>query len=233
MKKIKKFIFTYLINTDEKWINTHCFGRRWGVAIVATYAIWLCFAFFQQEHYLFFPSRMQSNAPGPSSLNMELSSFYTKDNVKLTGAFLKNEKSDEVILFFHENAGNITNYLGIFSFNAGFVSLPVFHITISGSFISPTIEAKSNRYLIKNRGTKYLKNQGIDVVISATGFSKINGIRGFSKAILVAKNAPNSFPQSVILSGEKPFSFCKKSTAALASNKKSFSFLNFHPTRSI
>lgn len=115
MKKIKEFIFTYVINTDEKWINRHCFGKRWGIAIVATYLIWLLFAFFQQEHYLFFPSLSNSKTPSPQNLKLEVVSFETKDNKKLSGAFLKTEDSDEVILFFHENAGNITNYLGVFS----------------------------------------------------------------------------------------------------------------------
>lgn len=115
MKKIKEFILIYLINTDEKWINPHCFIKRWGIAIVATYGIWLLFAFFQQEHYLFFPS--QTNAQTPSGENLKLSSvlFKTKDEKKLTGVFLEKENSEEVVLFFHENAGNLTNYLGVFS----------------------------------------------------------------------------------------------------------------------
>lgn len=113
MQKIKDFIFTYIINLDEKWINPNRFFSRWGVAIVLTYGVWLLFAFFQQEHYLFFPSKHQGQTMAPKGAVMEVVNFETEDEKKLTGVFLTDENSDEVILYFHENAGNITNFLGI------------------------------------------------------------------------------------------------------------------------
>ncbi len=113
IKKIKDFVFTYVINLDEKWINPHRFFSRWGTAIILTYAIWLLFAFFQQEHYLFFPSKHKGQTLAPKGMEMELVNFKTEDSKKLIGIFFEKEESDEVILYFHENAGNITNFLGV------------------------------------------------------------------------------------------------------------------------
>lgn len=61
--------------------------------------------------FLFFPEKNFEALPGDFGLEAEDVSITTRDNVKLHGWFFKTEPSKAALLFFHGNAGNISNRL--------------------------------------------------------------------------------------------------------------------------
>ncbi|UCB55017.1 MAG: alpha/beta hydrolase [Thiotrichales bacterium] len=65
--------------------------------------------YFQQPHMIFFPMSKLYQTPDNWGLEYENVSFTTEDQVKLHGWFLPNAESDNVLLFFHGNAGNISH----------------------------------------------------------------------------------------------------------------------------
>jgi len=76
--------------------------------------VWM---YFQQPRMTFYPMREIYQTPENWGLDYENISFRTADGVRLHGWYIPNTQSDQVVLFFHGNAGNISHRgesIGIF-----------------------------------------------------------------------------------------------------------------------
>lgn len=65
--------------------------------------------YFQQPGMLFYPYKELDGDPSDWNLNYENVAITTPDDIQLHGWFLPNNKSKQVILFFHGNGGNISH----------------------------------------------------------------------------------------------------------------------------
>jgi fermentation-respiration switch protein FrsA (DUF1100 family) len=65
--------------------------------------------YFQQPHMIFYPTRELHQTPADWGLDYEDVTFNTTDNVKLHGWYIPSQQSEQVLLFFHGNAGNISH----------------------------------------------------------------------------------------------------------------------------
>ena len=65
--------------------------------------------FFQQKQMIFFPMSELYQTPAQWGLDYEDVTFRTADDVELHGWFIPNPESEQVLLFFHGNAGNISH----------------------------------------------------------------------------------------------------------------------------
>lgn len=68
--------------------------------------VWM---YFQQPQMIFFPLRELSQTPADWGLGYEDVTLDTADNVRLHGWYIPNPQSEQVLLFFHGNAGNISH----------------------------------------------------------------------------------------------------------------------------
>lgn len=68
--------------------------------------IWM---YFQQPQMIFFPIRNLHQKPTDWGLDYEDITFNTVDNVELHGWYIPHNHSNQVVLFFHGNAGNISH----------------------------------------------------------------------------------------------------------------------------
>jgi len=65
--------------------------------------------YFQQPHMIFFPARDLFQTPADWGLNHEDVTLNTEDKVQLHSWYIPYEGAQQVILFFHGNAGNISH----------------------------------------------------------------------------------------------------------------------------
>ena len=65
--------------------------------------------YFQQKHMIFYPTNDEYQTPAQWGLDYEDVSLETADHVQLHGWFIPNPQSEQVLLFFHGNAGNISH----------------------------------------------------------------------------------------------------------------------------
>lgn len=65
--------------------------------------------FFQQKQMIFFPMSKLYQTPVQWGLDYEDVSISTADDVQLHGWFIPHAESEQVLLFFHGNAGNISH----------------------------------------------------------------------------------------------------------------------------
>jgi fermentation-respiration switch protein FrsA (DUF1100 family) len=68
--------------------------------------VWM---YFQQPQMIFYPVRELSATPADWGLDYEDVSLITTDNIELHGWYIPCEGSENVLLFFHGNAGNISH----------------------------------------------------------------------------------------------------------------------------
>ena len=64
---------------------------------------------FQQPQMIFFPVRELHQTPADWGLGYEDVTLNTEDNVQLHGWYIPHQQSEQVLLFFHGNAGNISH----------------------------------------------------------------------------------------------------------------------------
>jgi len=64
---------------------------------------------FQQPRMIFYPIRELYQTPADWGLDYEDVTFNTADNVQLHGWYIPQQPSEQVLLFFHGNAGNISH----------------------------------------------------------------------------------------------------------------------------
>ncbi|MEE9168466.1 MAG: alpha/beta fold hydrolase [bacterium] len=89
------------------------------VLIAGSVYVGICVLLFVfQEKLLFFPDRTISVTPQSGGLGYEPVTMFTEDNVKISGWHIPAEEAKFVLLFFHGNAGNISDRLE---------SLQIFH----------------------------------------------------------------------------------------------------------
>jgi pimeloyl-ACP methyl ester carboxylesterase len=67
------------------------------------------FMYFQQPQMIFFPMDDLHQTPANWGLDYEDAVFETEDGVRLHGWFLPKPEAEQVLLFFHGNAGNISH----------------------------------------------------------------------------------------------------------------------------
>ena len=67
------------------------------------------FMYFQQQRMIFFPITVLQQVPSDWGLAYEDVNFSTEDGVSLHGWFLPVSSAEQVLLFFHGNAGNISH----------------------------------------------------------------------------------------------------------------------------
>ena len=77
------------------------------IIFLATYLFLILYYYFSQKKFIFFPSK--TYLPPPAHLNIEEVNIATIDGEQLHGWWLANNKADKTALFFHGNAGNITD----------------------------------------------------------------------------------------------------------------------------
>jgi fermentation-respiration switch protein FrsA (DUF1100 family) len=65
--------------------------------------------YFQQPGMIFYPTRDLDQTPADWGLDYEDVTFNTADNVQLHGWYVPSPQSEQVLLFFHGNAGNISH----------------------------------------------------------------------------------------------------------------------------
>lgn len=65
--------------------------------------------YFQQSRMIFYPLRQLYQTPADWGLDYEDVRFNTEDDVQLHGWYVPNQHSQQVLLFFHGNAGNISH----------------------------------------------------------------------------------------------------------------------------
>ena len=68
--------------------------------------VWM---YFQQPRMIFYPIRELYQTPADWGLDYEDVTFNTADNVQLHGWYIPYQQSQQVLLFFHGNAGNISH----------------------------------------------------------------------------------------------------------------------------
>jgi len=68
--------------------------------------VWM---YFQQPQMIFYPLRELSQNPADWGLDYEDVTLNTVDNVQLHGWYIPQQRSKQVLLFFHGNAGNISH----------------------------------------------------------------------------------------------------------------------------
>ena len=73
------------------------------------------FAFFFKNSIIFQPSRVIDQTPSTIGLVYEAVSIDTSDGIKISGWFIPAKKARAVVLFFHGNAGNISDRLATLS----------------------------------------------------------------------------------------------------------------------
>lgn len=83
----------------------------WSIISIAALAYFgfMAVVFVGQPHFIYFPEKTSLETPDQTGLSYEEISFETADNVKLSGWFIPAENPRGVVLFFHGNAGNISN----------------------------------------------------------------------------------------------------------------------------
>jgi pimeloyl-ACP methyl ester carboxylesterase len=64
---------------------------------------------FQQPHMIFYPVRELYQTPADWGLDYEDVTLNTADNIQLHGWYIPQQQSEQVLLFFHGNAGNISH----------------------------------------------------------------------------------------------------------------------------
>ena len=65
--------------------------------------------YFQQKHMIFYPMSKLYQTPAQWDLDYEDVTLQTADNVQLHGWYVPHQQSENVLLFFHGNAGNISH----------------------------------------------------------------------------------------------------------------------------
>ena len=65
--------------------------------------------YFQQKHMIFYPMGKLYQTPAQWDLDYEDVTLQTADNVQLHGWYIPHQQSENVLLFFHGNAGNISH----------------------------------------------------------------------------------------------------------------------------
>lgn len=77
------------------------------IIILSVYVFIIFYMFINQENYLFFPSKKYT-AP-PSELNIQEVWLETSDGAKLHAWWLETGENNKTAIFFHGNAGNISD----------------------------------------------------------------------------------------------------------------------------
>ncbi len=88
------------------------FIGKWIATLSVIYIVWAGLMLLNQEKLIFFPTNEIMPIPHPRGVEIEEVFFKTKDGETLHGYFSPIEKSDETILFFHGNAGNVSGRIG-------------------------------------------------------------------------------------------------------------------------
>ena len=157
--------------------------------------------FIFQERLLFFPDRKIIATPTLAGLIYEGVSFFTEDDVKITGWFIPVEGAKFVVLFFHGNAGNISHRIeSLQIFHE--LGLPVLIIDYRGYGESGGKPSEEGTYKDANAAWSYLVDErGFDpgnIVIS--GRSLGGGIATwlaarYNPAALIVESSFTSAPQ--------------------------------------
>jgi fermentation-respiration switch protein FrsA (DUF1100 family) len=79
--------------------------------VVTVYAGLTLLLFLFQAHFIYFPIRQLEATPAAIGLAYEEVWLETEDGVRLSGWFIPADSADQVLLFFHGNAGNISHRL--------------------------------------------------------------------------------------------------------------------------
>ncbi len=82
-----------------------------GFVIYAVFGLLLLngLMYFQQKHMIFYPMSKLYQTPAQWDLDYEDVTLQTTDGVQLHGWYIPDQQSENVLLFFHGNAGNISH----------------------------------------------------------------------------------------------------------------------------
>jgi hypothetical protein len=123
--------------------------------ILAFYLGLTLLLFVFQERFIYFPTRTITTTPAAIGLDYEAVQLETADGLKLSGWFVPAENANDVLLFFHGNAGNISHRLAsIEQFHR--LGLNVFIIDYRGYGQSEGRPTEAGTYLDAEAAWRYL-----------------------------------------------------------------------------
>jgi len=79
------------------------------IVIVPSLLLLNVWMYFQQPRMIFYPVREIYQTPADWGLDYEDVTFNTADNVQLHGWYIPYQQAEQVLLFFHGNAGNVSH----------------------------------------------------------------------------------------------------------------------------
>jgi len=79
------------------------------LALILSYGALTAFFYFFQKSLIYFPTRPYFFTPDRVGVDYETVRFSTKDQKSLIGWFVPGDENSTVVLFFHGNAGNISD----------------------------------------------------------------------------------------------------------------------------
>ena len=107
---------------------------------------------------IYFPTRVLGGNPGTVGLEYEDVYLKTADGVKINGWFVKNRRSNKVILLFHGNGGNLSHRLDTIQL-LYYLPVNVFAIDYHGYGRSEGKPSEKNLYRDAQAAYNYLVNQ--------------------------------------------------------------------------
>lgn len=87
--------------------------KKWGLVLIAIYALVTLLAYNFQERLIFFPSKMPLNHEYDFCQSFEEIFIDTEDGARLNGVHIKQPESKGVIIYFHGNSGNVSHLIHV------------------------------------------------------------------------------------------------------------------------
>jgi len=85
------------------------------VFLIIFYLLLLVFLFLKQKNLVYYPLKKIEQTPTDIGLKFSEEIIKTKDGINIFAWYIPSKMSDKVVLFFHGNAGNVSNRLDFIS----------------------------------------------------------------------------------------------------------------------
>jgi uncharacterized protein len=126
------------------------------IVVVVLYLFSAVYKFFTQAHYIYYPVKEITATPFDIRLYFEEIMFKSIDGVNISGWFIPCRQRKRVVLFLHENGGNISTGLTLIDYFNHKLGLSVFVIDYRGYGKSEGRPAEAGTYLDAKAAWEYL-----------------------------------------------------------------------------
>ncbi len=126
--------------------------------VVVVYLFSALYRFIMQSHYIYYPFKQISATPFDMRLYFEEIMFRSADGVNLSGWFIPRGSRKRVLLFLHENGGNVSTGLTLIDYFSRKLGLSVFIIDYRGYGKSEGKPTEMGTYLDARAAWEYLLN---------------------------------------------------------------------------